>query len=162
MNRGFLTANRNPTQQVRRGNIQFPSIQTLNEDNCVSLDNFRLYVKHVPTYNDFSGYFNSELESAIQKIHEGMPTNLQIRLTQNEQYVITQIIQIIQSQPQEYFGKKTPISEQKPKIVCPTLLAYLKRMNIIHGGKNRRYTTKQKRYSRKSKKTTSSRYRKRK
>jgi len=93
-----------------------------------------------------------------------MPTNLQIRLTQNEQYVITQIIQIIQSQSQEYFGKKTPISEQKPKIVCPTLLAYLKRMNIIHGGKNRRYTTKQKRrkYSHKSKKTTKSRYHKRK
>lgn len=142
----------------------FPSIQTLNEDNCVSLDNFRLYVKHVPTYNDFSQYFDSELESAIQKIHQGMPRNLQIWLTPNEQYVINQIIKVIPSQPQEYFGKKTPISEQKPKTVCPILLAYLKSMKIINGGKTRRLTNKQKRrkYSHKSKKTTRSRYHKRK
>jgi hypothetical protein len=144
----------------------FPSIQTLNEDNCVSLDNFRLYVKHVPTYNDFSQYFDSELESAIQKIHQGMPRNLQIWLTPNEQYVINQIIKVIPSQPQEYFGKKTPISEQKPKTVCPVLLAYLQRYaNIrIYGGKIKRRTTKQKRrkYSHKSKKTTRSRYHKRK
>lgn len=150
--------------QPPRVTSSFPSFQTLNEDNCVSLDNFRLYVKHLPTYNDFSQYFDSELESAIQKIHQGMPINSQIWLTPNEQYVITQIIKVIPSLPQEYFGKKTPISERKPKIVCPTLLAYLKRMNIIHGGKNRRYTTKQKRktFSRKSKKTTKSRYHKRK
>jgi len=38
MNRGFLTANR----QARGDDTQFPSIQTLNEDNCVSVDNFGL------------------------------------------------------------------------------------------------------------------------
>jgi hypothetical protein len=118
----------------------------------------------VPTYKDFSDYFDSELKSAIQKINDGMPGNLQIWLTEHEQYIIKEIIKIIQSQPQEYFGRKPSPSEQKLKTVCPTLLAYLKSMNIIQGGKNRRYTTKQKRkgYSRKSKKTNRSRYRKRK
>lgn len=142
----------------------FPSIQTLYEDNCVSLNNFHLYVEYVPSYKEHSEYFKSELKSAINKINQGMPGNLQIWLTDIEKHIINEIIKVIQSQSQEYFDRKPIFSEQKPKTVCPVLLAYLKRMKIINGGKTRRRTNKQKRrkYSHKSKKTTRSRYHKRK
>jgi hypothetical protein len=144
----------------------FPSISTLFEDNCVSLHNFTLYVKYVPNYSYFSYYLDRDLDSAINKISVGMSNPQEIIwLTDNEKYIIKEIIKVIQSLPQEYFGKKTKTSEINRKKVCPNLLDYLQRSANIHvyGGKTRRRTNKQKRrkYYHKSKKTSKARYLKR-
>ena len=153
--RGFLNYVVNPGHQDR--SRPFPSVGTLSEKNCVSIDNFRLYVTKLPTYKLFEILYNSRLESAIIKLKDDMTRNARSnQYTDDEIKIINQIKDIITSQPQ--IDEDGNIYEDgRTKMICPNL------SRIISGGKNRRRTTKRKRrtYSRKSKKTSRARYRKR-
>ena len=51
--RGFIQSRIEQTRDQ-----EFPSIRTLYHDNCVSLDNFRLYIGLVENYKQFPNYFN--------------------------------------------------------------------------------------------------------
>lgn len=154
MNRGFRPAIPRPNS--------FPSVGTFEDKNCVSIDNFRLYVNKIDDYNTYSQLYHQTLESAISKIKNDMIRNVLTpkQYTENETNLIRGIQRIIISKPQiDDDGKQ--YNDGRRKTICPNLLRIIGSV----GGKNRRrYTTKQKRktYSRKSKKTTRSRYRKRK
>ena len=154
--RGFLNVLVNPGQQDRTR--QFPSVGTLSEKNCVSIDNFGLYVIKFPDYERFKDLYDRTLTSAIQKIKEDMKRGIRsYQYTEDEIKIINGIKNIIISELQtDEDGRVYP--DRRIKTICPNL------SRIISGGKNRRYTTKQKRktFSRKSKKTTKSRYHKRK
>ena len=154
--RGFLNVLVNPGEQDRTR--PFPSVGTLSEKNCVSIDNFGLYVIKFPDYEQFKDLYDRTLTSAIQKIKEDMKRGIRsYQYTEDEIKIINGIKNIIISELQtDEDGHVYP--DRRIKTICPNL------SRIISGGKNRRYTTKQKRktFSRKSKKTTKSRYHKRK
>jgi len=155
--RGFLNIHVNPGyQDIAR---PFPSVGTLSEKNCVSIDNFGLYVIKFPDYEQFKHFYdNTTLQSAILKIKQDMTRgNRSYQYTENEIKIINGIKNIILSELQtDEDGNVYP--DRRTKTICPNL------SRIISGGKTRRRTNKQKRrkYSHKSKKTTRSRYHKRK
>jgi hypothetical protein len=153
--RGFLNDHINPGDQDR--GRPFPSVGTLSEKNCVSIDNFILYVTKLPNYRLFEKLYNSRLESAIIKLRDDMTRNARSnQYTEEEVKIINDIKGIILSEFQiDEDGNS--YQDGRTKMICPNLI------RIIEGGKNRRRTTKRKRrtYSRKSKKTSRARYRKR-
>ena len=153
--RGFLNSVVNPGQQER--SRPFPSVGTFEDKNCVSIDNFNLYVKKFSDYKQFNELYDSTLESAITKIRDDMTRNARSnQYTEDEIKIINGIKGIIFSERQiDEDGNIYP--DGRTKTICPNL------RRIIEGGKNRRRTTKRKRriYSRKSKKTSRARYHKR-
>lgn len=146
-NRGF----RPPVPSSQARALEFPSVGTFQDRNCVSIDNFWLYVTKIPDYEIFTELYTTTLESAIAKIKNTMNQHISSVYTEYEIRIINGIKGIITSELQTDEDGNI-YTDRRTKTICPNLL------RIISGGKNRRHTNKQKRrkYShkyRKSKKT---------
>ncbi len=146
MNRGFGGPR---VDQTRK----FDSIGTFNEKNCVSIDNFILYIDKIPDYQRYQNHYNDTLQKAITKIKHGT-----LRYVADEIKIINDIIRIIVSEPQTDEDNQ-PYPDGRLKTICPVLLKQLRDSGIITGGKNRRQTNKQKRikYSQKYRKSKKNR-----
>jgi len=155
MSTGFLNFTVIPGQSQRLRSL--PSVGTFSEKNCVSIDNFGLYVTKFSDYQQYKQLYDHTLVSVIQKIKSDMERgHCTPQYNENEIKIINGIKGIILSELQTDEDGNV-YSDGRLKTICPNL------RKIIGGGKTRRLTTKQKRYSRKSKKITKHvRYHKRK
>lgn len=154
--RGFLNPHITPASQQRAR--PFPSVGSFEDRNCVSIDNFPLYISKVEHYITYKQLYDETLQSAITKIKDDMTRNrVSHRLyTDNEIKLINDIKRIILLE-QQTDEDGIPYSDGRTKTICPNL------SRIITGGKNRRRTNKQKRikYSHKSRKFNKSSYKRR-
>lgn len=144
MSRGF----KNPNQS---NGPSFPSIDTMVNINCVSIDNFNLYIDKIPDYQRYQQHCIDTLEKAISKIKNNSGFSW---YNVHEIKIINDIIRIIVSEPQTDEDNQ-PYPDGRLKTICPELLKKLRSSGIITGGKYRRRTNKQKRikYSQKYRKS---------
>jgi hypothetical protein len=131
--RGFI----NPKQP---NGPSFPSIDTMANINCVSIDNFALYIDKIPDYQQYRQHYIDTLQKAITKIKTNTGYSW---YDAHELKIINDIIQIIVSEPQTDEDNK-PYPDGRLKTICPELLKKLRSSGIITGGKYRRQTNKQK------------------
>jgi len=121
----------------------FPSVDTMANINCVSIDNLALYIDKIPDYQQnqqFRQYYIDTLQKAISKIKSNTGYS---RYDAHEIKIINDIIRIIISEPQTD-EDNNPYPDRRLKTICPVLLTQLRNVGIITGGKNRRQTNKRK------------------
>lgn len=148
--RGFRPHNIE-SQEIAR---PFPSVGSFEDRNCVSIDNFPLYISKVEHYITYKQLYDETLQSAISKIKDDMNRNRVSHglYTDNEIKLINEIKRIILLEEQTDEDGFL-YADRRTKTICPNL------SRIITGGKNRRHTNKQKRikYSQKYRKYKKSR-----
>ena len=131
MSRGFI----NPKQTI---GPSFPSIGTMVNINCVSIDNFALYIDKIPDYQQYRQHYIDTLQNAITKIKNNTGFSW---YSFHELKIINDIIRIIVSEPQTDEDNR-PYPDGRLKTICPELLTKLRSSGIITGGKYRRQTKK--------------------
>jgi hypothetical protein len=138
--RGFLNSTILPQhQELAR---PFPSVGTFEDRNCVSIDNFRLYINKIDGYEDYKDLYDNTLISAISKIKNDITRNVvSSQYTENEIKLINEIKRIILLEPQ-INEDGIPYRDGRTKTICPNLSRII--TITITGGKNRRHTNKQK------------------
>lgn len=117
----------------------------MKDINCVSIDNFGLYIDKIEHYEYYKRLYDETLISAIQKIKDDMTRNVRTnQYTENEIKLINEIKRIILSERQTDESGET-YRDRRTKTICPNLLRIIGSLSFNTGGKNRRHTNKQKR-----------------